>query len=115
MKNNKEIDNNIKAIKEFLIKRYGEVAPEWYLQISLLKTNLEMKAAIDASIKEDGILVEDRFGHPQKNPLLKTSLELQVQIMRCIEQLGISPKAQGHLKTIDDNDTGQILANLLGE
>lgn len=107
------IADYIDAITAFLEKKYGTVNDEWQLSIALLQQNLELKKEIDAKIKEDGLMVVGVKGL-MKNPLIETSLRLQTNIMSIIKELGVTPKANGMLKSLDDNDTGEILANLLG-
>lgn len=103
----------IDSIASFLEKKYGAVNDEWQLSLTLLQQNLDLKREIDEKIKEDGLMVIGVKGL-MKNPLIETSLRLQTNIMSIIKELGVTPKANGMLKSLDDNDTGEILANLLG-
>ena len=112
MKKKFTIAESIDAIRTFLEKKYGAVSDEWELTISLLQQNLEMKKEIDKRIKEDGLMVVGVKGL-MKNPLIETSLRLQTTILSIIKELGVTPRANGMLKSLDDNDTGEILANLL--
>jgi phage terminase small subunit len=112
MKRKYTIVDYIEAVRQFLTKKYGSVSDEWELTISLLQQNLEMKKEIDKKIKEDGLMVVGVKGL-MKNPLIETSLRLQTTILSIIKELGVTPRANGMLKSLDDNDTGEILANLL--
>lgn len=108
------INESIEQIRQFLTKKYGSVSPEWELTIGLLQQNLELKNEIDAKVKEDGLMIIGAKGIYSKNPLLETSLRLETSILQILKELGVTPKANGMLKTLDNNDTGELLANLLG-
>lgn len=108
------IDAVIKSVRQFLTKKYGAVNDEWELTIGLLQQNLELKKEIDEKVKEDGLMIIGAKGIYSKNPLLETSLRLENSILQIVKELGVTPKANGMLKSLDDNDTGEILANLLG-
>lgn len=108
-----KISETIESVRAFLTKKYGQVNAEWELQIGLLQSNLELLEQVQKELKKQGLMVRNRFGILEKNPLIKTMLETQVAVQRGIEQLGISPRSVGKLKEQDSNDVGEIMNNLL--
>ena len=91
------------AINKYLIEKYGAVKPEWNLVISLLEDNIELYKQCKESIKENG-LYDAETG--KKNPLLITLRDTQVQIIKVIQQLGLSPYANSRIKDaleVDDD------------
>ena len=83
------------AISNYLTEKYGAVKPEWELVISLLMDNIELYKECKKSIKENG-LYDVETG--KKNPLLITLRDTQVQILKVIQQLGLSPYANSRIK-----------------
>lgn len=90
-----------KSIDKFLIEKYGAVKPEWELVITLLMDNVELYKECKKSLKENGIYNKDTGA---KNPLLITLRDTQVQIIKVIQQLGLSPYANSRIKDVIDND-----------
>lgn len=95
--------NAEKAIKDYLISKYGEVKPEWEITISMMLDNIQVYDVCKKSIVENGIY-DPETG--KKNPLLITMRDLQVQILKCIKELGLSPLAASKIKNdiVDDED-----------
>ena len=83
----------IAGVRRYLRKEYKKVKPEWEATIGTLQYNMEMEARIKDKLQEDGLMIKDRYGNMNKHPLLPILNSFQVQILKCINELGISPKA----------------------
>lgn len=88
-----EIQSYISKVRKYLKGEYKKVKPEWEATIGTLQYNMEMEARIKDKLQEDGLMVKDRYGNWNKHPLLPILNSFQVQILKCINELGISPKA----------------------
>lgn len=76
---------------KYLESEYGEVKAEWKGTLGLLAESLEMFYQCKDQIKKDGLLILDRYGNPNKHPLLMIQNSYQIQILKCTKELGLSP------------------------
>jgi len=88
----------IAGVRRYLKKEHKKVKPEWEGVINTLAYNMEMEARIKDKLQEDGLMVKDRYGNWNKHPLLPILNSFQVQIFKCISELGLSPKAAKKLE-----------------
>jgi len=82
---------------KYLESEYGEVKAEWKGTLGLLAESLEMFYQCKDQIKKDGLLILDRYGNPNKHPLLMIQNSYQIQILKCTNQLGLSPLASSKI------------------
>nr|DAM87329.1 MAG TPA: terminase small subunit [Caudoviricetes sp.] len=82
---------------KYLESEYGEVKNEWKAALFLLAESLEMFYQCKDRIKMDGLLILDRYNKPNKNPLLQIQTAYQIQILKVISQLGLSPLASSKI------------------
>lgn len=88
----------IAGVRRYLKREHKKVKPEWEGVINTLAYNMEMEARIKDKLQEDGLMVKDRYGNWNKHPLLPILNSFQVQIFKCISELGLSPKAAKKLE-----------------
>ena len=93
-----EIQSYISKVKKYLKQAHKKVKPEWEGTINILAYNMEMEARIKEQIANDGLMVKDRYGNSNKHPLFPILNSFQVQIFKCISELGLSPKAAKKLE-----------------
>lgn len=93
-----EIQSYISKVKKYLKQEHKKVKPEWEGTINILAYNMEMEARIKEQIANDGLMVKDRYGNMNKHPLFPILNSFQVQIFKCISELGLSPKAAKKLE-----------------
>lgn len=93
-----EIQSYISKVKKYLKQEHKKVKPEWEGTINILAYNMEMEARIKEQIANDGLMVKDRYGNSNKHPLFPILNSFQVQIFKCISELGLSPKAAKKLE-----------------
>lgn len=105
-----EENKYIKAIKKYLIEKYGSVKEEWELSISMLVDTLETYAECKKVLKEVGIYNYERN---KKNPLLGTLKECQITMLKIVKELGISPYAASKIKSMVEDDTDDFIDKLV--
>ena len=88
----------IAGVRRYLKKEHKKVKPEWEGVINTLAYNMEMEARIKEQIASDGLMIQDRYGNQNKHPLFPILNSFQVQIFKCVSELGLSPKAQKKIK-----------------
>lgn len=100
-----EIQNYMYVIHKFLNKKFGGINDEWIPSLSMLADNLHIFNLCKEQIRKDGLLIVDRFNVLVKHPLLKQMTDSQVQIVKLLNEFGLTPKALGKLKnTEEEND-----------
>lgn len=102
------------AVEKYIIKKYGSIEPHWVGQLTLLATNYELFLQAKEEIKESGILVRNRLGGMEKNPLLRVITDANIQCVKLINEFGLSPKANSKIKETDDDDVDIIKGLLNG-
>lgn len=93
-----EIQSYISKVRKYLKQEHKKVKPEWEGTINILAYNMEMEARIKEQIASDGLMIKDRYGNMNKHPLFPILNSFQVQIFKCVSELGLSPKAQKKIK-----------------
>lgn len=107
-----EIQSYISKVRKYLKQEHKKVKPEWEGTINILAYNMEMEARIKEQIANDGLMVKDRYGNSNKHPLFPILNSFQVQIFKCISELGLSPKAQKKIKEEPKDDEPNFLQQL---
>ncbi len=106
-----KIEEKICAIREYLTEKYGCVEPRWESIIDQMSDNLQMIEKCKAEIEKHGIFDSESF---KKNPLIATIKDLQAQVLKTAQQLGITPWSESKMKTTDNNDEA-LLKSIMGE
>lgn len=96
-------------VEGFLKKKYNEIQPHWEGQLQLLATNYDLFIKAKEQVDLDGLLVQNRMGGWDKHPLLTTIKDANIQVIKLINEFGLSPSANGKIKEkSDDNDLDVI-------
>ena len=99
-----EIQNCMYVIHKFLNKKFGNINDEWIPSLSMLADNLHIFNLCKEQIRKDGLLITDRFNVLTKHPLIKVQNDAQIQIVKLLNEFGLSPKSVGKLKAEEEND-----------
>ena len=99
-----EIQNYMYVIHKFLNKKFGNINDEWIPSLSMLADNLHIFNLCKKQIRKDGLLITDRFNVLTKHPLIKVQNDAQIQIVKLLNEFGLSPKSVGKLKAEEEND-----------
>lgn len=106
----------MQAVEKFIVKKYGGIEPHWDGQLQLLATNYELFILAKTQVREDGLMVRNRFGQWDKHPLLRQITDSNIQCVKLIHEFGLSPSALGKIKdTNDDDNEENELLQLLSE
>lgn len=108
-----EVIKHMWSVHRFLLDKFGDIHDEWHLSLQMLADNLNMFIQCRDRIAVDGVIVENKFGLPEKHPLIKVQNDAQIQIVKLLQQFGLSPYAISKLKT-DDNNDDELLNTLMG-
>lgn len=110
------VNDFMNSVREFLISKYGKIEASWSCGLLLLEDSYTMFLFAQADIAENGLFLTNRFGDRVKNDSIKIKLDAQVQIIKLLNEFGLTAYANGKIKqTSDDDSTQEILNNLLGE
>lgn len=99
-----EIQNYMYVIHKFLNKKFGNINDEWIPSLSMLADNLHVFNLCKMQIRKDGLLITDRFGVMVKHPCIKIMNDAQIQIVKLLQQFGLTPYAICKLKTSENED-----------
>ena len=102
------------AVERFISKKYGKIEKHWEGQLNLLATNFELFQKAKEEIRKQGLLVTNRFGSLEKNPLLRVITDANIQVIKLIHEFGLSPSAIGKIKQVEEDDT-DIIRELLND
>ena len=99
----------MESVEEYLISQYGSVKNEWESSLLLLADNLDLYENCKLSVEANGIFNPDTY---KKNPLLATMKDLQAQILKIFQHLGLTPYAVSKINHQAEDDTDDFLDNL---
>ena len=102
------IENTITHLQE----EYGEVKPEWEVQLELLEDTLEMIVTIQEEIKTNGVFNPTTF---KKNPLINSLKDYQTLLLKISQRLGCSPYDISKIKKLSEEDTTEDFIDSLTE
>lgn len=100
---NEEVQTTMKNIHRFLINKYKRIQNEWLAPLSILADNFSIFYQCRDAIRNDGLMVTDRFGSSIKHPLIKVQVDAQIQIIKLLNEFGLTAKAAAKL----NNDTDE--------
>jgi len=100
----------IKSSRDYLIKRFGTIKPEWEMPISMLEDTLIRYEQVKDELNKNGLF---DISTGKKNPLLSTEKDCIATINKLVQHLGLSPYAAYKIKDTDEDDS-DLLKNLMG-
>lgn len=102
----------MKAVEGHLKAKFGDIEPQWEGLLGMLATNYELFWDCKQKIKEDGLMVRNRFNSWEKNPLLKVQTDAQIQLVKLVNEFGLSPRSIKSLN-LQDNNEDEFLEELV--
>lgn len=109
-----EVQNYMWAVHSYLQKKFRSINDEWVMSLMMLADNLEMFIQCRKQIKETGLLITNRFGVLEKNPLIKVQNDSQIQIVKLLNEFALTPKSAEKIKEVDEEDNS-LLTQFLNE
>lgn len=95
-------------------KNNGTV-PSHYLQaLDMYADLLDVYEQCVEALREQGIMITDRFGMSVKNPMIKQVLECSVQLQKLQIQMGLTPRSNKQIDVaeVEGQDLIDKLANI---
>ena len=71
----------LQSVEKFIVKKYGGIEPHWDGQLQLLATNYELFILAKTQVREDGLMIRNRFGQWDKHPLLRQITDSNISFM----------------------------------
>lgn len=100
------------ATEKYLKAKYGKIEPHWEAQLEMLATNFELFMLAKDEIKKSGLLVTNRFGASEKNPMLRVIVDANIQCFKILAEFGLNPMSKGKIKTVEE-EQDDVIKNLL--
>lgn len=96
-------------IEDSIVERYGTVPPKFNAALFLLADNLDLLAECRATLEREGLYnaVEGK-----RNPLVVSVGNLTAAISASLKSLGVTPYAEGLLKSDEAEDTEDFINKL---
>lgn len=97
------------AINKYLRKKYGEISDEWLGALMMLADNYNTFIQCKNQITIDGLMITDRFNVLVKHPLIKVQIDAQIQVVKLLNEFGLSPKSASKLNDTNDEEEESII------
>lgn len=107
-----DTQQHINSVKKFLIEKYTNINDEWLLSLQMLENNLSIFFQCKEQIKKDGLMILNRFGVYEKHPLLKVQVDAQIQIIKLLNEFGLTPKSSAKLRTEESDESDDFIKAL---
>lgn len=91
------------AVEKYLKDSFGEIKPSWSGLLGMLATNHQIFWECKDRITNEGLMIKNRFGAMDKHPLIKVMTDSQIQLVKLVTELGLSPRA-AKLVVSESND-----------
>lgn len=110
-----EVQTTMKNIHRFLINKYKRIQNEWLAPLSILADNFSIFYQCRDAIRNDGLMVTDRFGAAIKHPLIKVQVDAQIQIIKLLNEFGLTAKAAAKLNddTNEEDEDNSAISNFI--
>lgn len=112
-RNKKQVEEFMNGVRNFLTNKYGKIDLSWEGGLYLLQDNYSTFLACQDDIDKDGLFLTNRFGDKIANPAIKMKNDAQIQMVKLLNEYGLTAHANGKLKENDSNDVAEILDNLM--
>lgn len=103
----------INNCKIYLEKNVGKINETWEEALYMLASNVETFHQCEREIRENGLLMADRFGGVIKNPCLKVQTDAEIQIIKILNEFGLTLKASTKISALESNEEGTFLDDVL--
>jgi P27 family predicted phage terminase small subunit len=93
------VEKYIENVKNYLTKQHQEIEGHISTLIDLLAENYTLLLEAKLEIKKYGILTKNNRGNMVKNEAIKVLTDSEIQMLKIINELGLSYKAEKHINT----------------
>lgn len=93
------------VVEKYIKAKYGKIENQWLVLLRSLAINIECLMKAEEQIKQDGVMVTNRFGGMEKHPMLKQITDSTNQLVKLSREFGLSPNSIGKIKkAVDDKE-----------
>lgn len=103
----------MKSVKKFLARKYGAISDEWEAALTMLHDNYQLYVECQRKLHEDGLMVKDRFGNYTKHPLIKVSIDAQIQLIKLMNEFGLTAKSDSKIASAENGEESEFVKNLI--
>ena len=105
------------SVEKYLKQKYGKIESQWVGQLNMLATNYDLFILAKERVAQDGLMIPNRFGTLEKHPMLKQITDTNHQIIKMVQEFGLSPNAKGKIKQPKDSkdEDNDLIAELLND
>ncbi len=105
------------SVEKYLKQKYGKIESQWVGQLNMLATNYDLFILAKERVAQDGLMIPNRFGTLEKHPMLKQITDTNHQIIKMVQEFGLSPNAKGKIKQTKDSkdEDNDLIAELLND
>lgn len=104
-----EVQTTMWNVHKYLIKKYGVIQSEWVSTLAMLADNYSIFFLCRDAIKKDGLMITDRFNVLVKHPLIKVQIDAQIQVVKLLNEFGLSPKSAAKLNDTNEDEEDSLL------
>lgn len=108
-----EVQKYMWSIHKFIKAKCGNINDEWLGSLSMLADNYSIFIQCRDKIKDDGLMILDRFGSAIKHPLIKVQNDAQIQLVKLLQEFGLTPKSVARLNNNEDTEDDSPLSIFL--
>lgn len=103
------------AIYKALKEKYESINDEWIGSLDLIATDYETIIQCEQQLKETGLLIANKYGNLDRNPLIKVENDAQIQLLKLIREFGLTPSSAKIIKKDDEpkDETDDELMELI--
>lgn len=101
-------------VEKHLMDKFGEITPHWDGLLQMLAVQVDLYNQCKEQIKNDGLMVQDRFGSMVKHPLIKCQTDALIQINKLSQDFGLNPRSLKGLN-IQSNEDNEFLNELTSD
>jgi len=110
-----EVKDFMKSVIKKLKETTNEIDESWGAALTMLGDNYNTFILCRNQLKDDGLTVEDRFGVIQKHPLIKVQTDSQIQLVKLLQEFGLTLKSGKRLDIVDDVDEDSPLQQFVNK
>lgn len=97
------------AVEKYLKVKYGKIEAHWDGQLQLLASNYDLYILAQEQVRQDGLMLTNRFGGQDKHPMLKQMSDSNAQVIKLIHEFGLSPSALSKIKDNKEDKEEKLL------
>lgn len=111
--NNKAVQSYMKDVLKFLKEKSGITQDSWTASLVMIEDNYSTFLKCQKQLNEEGLTVNDRFGSTVKHPLIKVQNDAQIQLVKLLNEFGLTLKSSDKINSIEKTDDNSALSKFI--